>query len=722
MGMFGGNDDGRSGRTPPPAENPFLKNVGARDPLKSPERPAPQAARRRQDEGLKGFVKKLFGGKEPDLEELGRRAGAQARAAQSKAEEFLARDDVQEGLKTARTEAAKAAQSGLKMAEGGASYLAKKNAETGFLGKVWAAIAPHLIPLGLFVFGCFLIYGYQVQVTYSRDAFGMPLRSSTGPVVDSQIGLGLLSALGGFLLGFLPILIFSKFRGYAFAALGLLLFAFLTTPSIGTLAYLPLGGMGLFGGLFLGAMLFFTRQDLSTDAYGSARLARRADIEAAGLLDGRGYRLGLFEDAAGADLLHYAGQRHLLTCAPTRAGKGVSAIIPNLLTYEGSMLVIDPKGENLMITAEQRHRLGHDVLPLDPWNIGASFFEGAQPSRFNPLDFVEAGSPDLVENAMILADALVPVGGGDASFWDEEAKALLMGFILHVATDEREQAQRHLPRVRDLLLGDDEDMNDLFERMMASDNAAVRGAGARALQKEPKMRSSVLATAQAHTHFLDSPRIRESMSASDFRFGDMKRHKLSVYVILPADRLSTFDRWLRLIISIAIIENARNIDVEPQHPVLFMLDEMAALGRLKPVETAFGLMAGFGMQLWGIVQDLSQLERIYGKGWETFVGNSGVLQYFGSRDKMTAEYFSALCGTKTAKTISGQIKQALGGGIEEPGSYGETGRPLFMPDELMVMKADRQLLLVETNYPIVAKRVSWFNDPSLKPLGRNLKG
>jgi type IV secretion system protein VirD4 len=133
-------------------------------------------------------------------------------------------------------------------------------------------------------------------------------------------------------------------------------------------------------------------------------------------------------------------------------------------------------------------------------------------------------------------------------------------------------------------------------------------------------------------------------------------------------------------------------------------------------------MAGFGMQLWGIVQDLSQLERIYGKGWETFVGNSGVLQYFGSRDKMTAEYFSALCGTQTTKTISGQVKRALFGYAEEPGSYGETGRPLFMPDELMVMKGDQQLLLVETNYPIVAKRVPWFDDPVLKKLGRNLKG
>ena len=108
---------------------------------------------------------------------------------------------------------------------------------------------------------------------------------------------------------------------------------------------------------------------------------------------------------------------------------------------------------------------------------------------------------------------------------------------------------------------------------------------------------------------------------------------MTVYLILPADRLKTFDRWLRLLIQQAITVNARNILVKPEKPVLFLLDEMASLGRLSMVEQAYGLMAGFGMQLWGIVQDLSQLERIYGSGWQTFISNSGVIQYFGSREK-----------------------------------------------------------------------------------------
>lgn len=723
-------------KTPPRVDSPSFSpglnpDLSQDDILKNLQRgrTPPSASRTGKSGGLSGFVKKLFGGKEPDLEQLGRAAGREARAAQKRAEEFLARDDVQETLKSARTEAAKAAQSGLKAAESGASYLARKNQETGFLGKVWGTIAPHKIPIALFLFGCFLIYSYQTDVTFDRDAFGRPIRSFNGPIIDAQIGFGLLSGIGGFLLGFLPLLVFSKFRAYAFAGLGLMAFAVVTTPGLGAMAYPVFGGLGLFTGLLVGAFLFFKPDDLSTDAYGSARLSRRADIEAAGLFKKKGYRLGVFEDEAGSDLLRYSGDRHLLTCAPTRAGKGTTAIIPNLLTYDGSMLVIDPKGENLMMTAEQRHRMDHKVYPLDPWGVGVDAF-GTKSMRFNPLDFLRPGDPDIVENAMILADALVVPSAGDSKFWDDEARALLTGLILYVAVDDDGDPEdhedevfghRHLPRVRELLLKGETDMVALFKNMEKSTNAVIAGTGARMLQREAKMRSNILATVQSHTHFLDSPRLQDTMRTSDFSFADMKREKMSVYLILPADRLSTFGRWLRLIISIAIIQNARNIEKEPEQPVLFLLDEMAALGALKPVETAFGLMAGFGIQLWGIVQDLSQLEKLYGKGWETFVGNSGVLQYFGSRDKMTAEYFSALCGTKTTKTIAGQIKQALWGGVEEPGSYSETGRPLFMPDELMVMKGDRQLLLVETNYPIIAKRVRWFDDPVLRKLGRNLR-
>jgi type IV secretion system protein VirD4 len=138
-------------------------------------------------------------------------------------------------------------------------------------------------------------------------------------------------------------------------------------------------------------------------------------------------------------------------------------------------------------------------------------------------------------------------------------------------------------------------------------------------------------------------------------------------------------------------------------------------------------MAGFGMQLWGIVQDVSQLKRIYGDGWETFIGNSGVIQYFGSRDRMTAEYFSALCGVATEWNLSSALGHVVGGGgnaLSRSTSTTETTstvqRKLAFADELMRLPTDRQLVLIENHHPIMADKTPWFRIPGLPALGRNL--
>ena len=468
--------------------------------------------------------------------------------------------------------------------------------------------------------------------------------------------------------------------------------------------------------------------------FGSAEWATLPYLQEQKIIGEDGIRLGVFPDGradGGADgdhhRLHYDGDRHLLTIAPTRSGKGTTAIIPNLLTYAGSALVIDPKGENAMITADQRKAMSQEIMIVDPWSITGS----DNPARFNPLDWLEAGDVDITENAMLLADALVvPDGSGD-SFWMEEAKALLQGIILYIATDEREAGHRHLGRVRDLLLLDGEDMKLLFERMLESHHHIVISTGARCLQKEEKLLANVVASAQAQTHFLDSARIRDSLASSDFKFEDLKRQAMTIYLVLPSDRLNAFSRWLRLLIQQAITVNARDIATKPDKPVLFLLDEMPSLGRLTMIEQAYGLMAGFGIQLWGIVQDVSQLKGIYGDGWETFIGNSGMIQYFGSRDRMTADYFSALCGVTTVWNFSTAVARAFGsssgqGGISSNSSTTNTEttsasqRQLAYADELMRMHETKELILIENLNPIIGTKIRWFEDQNLKTLGRNL--
>lgn len=464
--------------------------------------------------------------------------------------------------------------------------------------------------------------------------------------------------------------------------------------------------------------------------FGSSKWADISHLEERGYLEEKGILLGEVMDGDTPRRVYYEGDRHAVTLAKTRGGKGISHIIPNLLRHMGSTVIIDPKGENALVTAKARIEMGQDVHLVDPFDIAASTL-GMRPARFNPMEWIELSDIDAPENAMILADAIIKEQGEKEPFWTNEAKALLQGVILHVAFDREFEGRRNLGTVRDCLLGDGDTLIKLFQDMVKSPHALIASCGSRQLQKEEKLLSNVLATVQAATHFLDSARMREALSTSDFRFEDLKTEKISLYLILPADRLSTFSAFLRLMIEQSLTVNARNIELQPEQPVLYIIDEMPALGRLYMVEQAFGLMAGFGVQIWAIAQNVSQMKSIYGDGFETFIANAGVVSYFGSKDKASADYFSDLCGVTTVWNLSSAISTAIsvtsGAQGSSSRSTSETDtraasqRKLAYPDELMRLNETQQLLLIEDADPILARKLRWFEEPDMAERGVNLR-
>lgn len=541
----------------------------------------------------------------------------------------------------------------------------------------------------------------------------------------------LISISCGFALGWFMSPQARELRRLIFGVIAVItiMIAMLSNSPLGWSLTMIVSVVGFFVGL--GFWLGQTLRKLSEvpSTFGSAKWARPEDMSAEGLFVKDGIRLGTVMDGEREREIFYHGERHCLISAPTRSKKGTSQIVPNLLTYQGSVMVIDPKGENALITAKARQDMGQKVMVVDPWQIAT--IDGVETARFNPLEWLVLGDPDISENAMLLADAIIVKTGDKEAFWDQMAVGYLQGAILYVATDEREAGQRHLPRVRDLMMLDGDDLRALFERMLESPHHVVASTGARMLQMDEKLLSNVMASVQSHTQFLDSPRLRENLSVSDFRFEDLKTEKMSVYLVIPADRLQAFSPWLRLLVQQAITVNARNIEQKPEKPILFILDEMASLGRLTMVEQAYGLMAGFGMQLYGVVQDLGQLKRIYGDGFETFIGNSGLIQYFGSRDRMSADYFSALCGETTVWNFSTAFSRTFGsssgnnGGsssssISETDTTAASQRKLAYPDELMRLPDDKQLVFIENMNPIIATKVPWYEDNVLKSKGVNL--
>nr|CCU56629.1 Conjugal transfer protein TraG [Achromobacter denitrificans] len=455
-------------------------------------------------------------------------------------------------------------------------------------------------------------------------------------------------------------------------------------------------------------------------SHGSARWGTVDEIRQGGHLvaPGKpgGFALGRVPDAlAGMDArFRFVG--HVVTVAPTGSGKGIGAVIPNLLDYPGSALVLDVKGENAAVTARARRALGQAVYSVDPFAVN-----GDGGAAFNVLDRLDVWNPDCVSESAILADALVIAESkGDAVHFDESAKNFLQGLMLHIAgLDDAER--RNLGELRRLLTAGESEFFDVLGAMAADDTAAF-GIPARAantlMGMADKERGSVLSTARRNTAFLDDPRVSAALSRSDFDLSEIKATVMTVYLVMPANRIGPNARFLRLFIS-SVIAAITSSNVQPAHRVAFLLDEFGQLGYMKQIEDAVSLLRGYGLAFWVFIQDLSQLKGTYPK-WQTFLANSAK-SFFGTDDYDTAKYISDSLGkatiefeTENTGKNSGSGLSGGGGSMNRGKSTGTsqqfTGRELLTPDEVMRLGPEHPIVLVRGERPYLLDRLNYLAD------------
>lgn len=428
--------------------------------------------------------------------------------------------------------------------------------------------------------------------------------------------------------------------------------------------------------------------------------------------------------------------RHMLTVAGSRSGKSVM-LADNLLHYPGSTLVLDPKGELATLSAARRAQLGQRVHVLDPFSILPQRLASMR-ARFNPLTLLKPGSRSMIEDAGLIADAMVIAAGKDPH-WDESARNFIEGMCLHVATDPALEGDRTLITVRrlirDALVPDDpSDPDSLYrvERAMLENAArlernaatedianAIEGAARDFYEKGPGERASVLSTVRRHTKFLDYAAMRSVLCGHDFDLEDLKRAPkgLTVYLCLPATRMGLCSRWLRLFINL-LLEAMERERRKPAVPVLVCLDEFPVLGHMRQLEDAAGQIASFGVKLWVFLQDWGQGKALYQDRWETFAGNAGVLQFFGNNDLMTLDYISRRLG----KTVVAVTREGEAG--PEQRAAGLSGKSvslelhdLLTPDEAsrLFARSDplkRQLVIWAGYHPMILQRVEYFDKAS----------
>ncbi|EIP3317324.1 type IV secretory system conjugative DNA transfer family protein [Salmonella enterica] len=458
--------------------------------------------------------------------------------------------------------------------------------------------------------------------------------------------------------------------------------------------------------------------------HGSAHWSTTADAIAKGryqkaghvLADSHGFALGrpAADDAAGMAGMdarfRYMG--HMLTCAPTGSGKGIGAVIPNLLDYPGSCVVLDIKGENYAVTSRYRRDvLGHDVYLLDPFGV-----TGGDACGINWLDRLDPDSPDVVGESAALADMLVMTeghGSDSSAHFNETAKTFLRGVLVHVATLPEER--RHMGEVRRLLTGN---MDEFAELLLAmEENKRGGGIPVRAvnslLATPEKERGSILSTVRRHLDFLDDTRIVASLARSDLNLADLKRKPMTVYLVMPPSRLEANKRYIRAFVGQCLAAITASNE-KPAFKVAFLLDEFAQLGRMQAVEDAISLVRGYGAAFWLFVQDLSQLKAIYPK-WQTFLANTGK-QFFGTADYDTAKFISDSLGKFTVEYRTQGSSSSMGtanlhGSTGSSDNQQFTGRDLLTPDEVMRLPPDRPVVMMTGEAPYVLQRLNYLTDP-----------
>lgn len=464
----------------------------------------------------------------------------------------------------------------------------------------------------------------------------------------------------------------------------------------------------ILGGLwaFVGCMIHhFADQFMAyfggPDTYGTAALASRNQVAAKGLISGAFNDKGLMLGRLDGDMIRYAGDGHLITFAPTRSGKGVGCVIPNLLEFKGSAIVVDIKGENYKISAGYRRQIGRVVAfaPFDP---------SIPSARFNPLDFVRRHTPFELDDARLIAEMLIDTPGHEPNHWDREARTLLTGLILHAIVDRPEQYAT-LGHVRALLMQTREKFDEVLEAMTASRNLSVARIAAGFQQKEPKERSYVVSTAQARTDLFDSDRLSAMTSSSTFQLAELVEKPTTLYLVIPPEMLGVYKPFLRLMTGLALATVTRQ--GRSKTPILAMLDEMPALGYMRPIEEGIGYLAGYNVKLWMFVQDLEQLEKTYPKA-RSMIANCAVRQAFNVQDPVTAKMLSDMLGTKTVRARSSGSTSPLPismFGTSFSAGQSDGARPLMTPDEIMTMSQDDQLIFVQGLRGIRATKLRFYS-------------
>ncbi len=455
--------------------------------------------------------------------------------------------------------------------------------------------------------------------------------------------------------------------------------------------------------------------------FGSAVFANPKEYEALNLYKEEGQiPIGMDEQKR----IIFAPLKNKMTVAPPGGFKTSASTIPALLTYDGGVFVVDPKGEAWATTARHRQEvMGRNVVVIDPFGVtkGADFRKGKSESllkefHFNPFDWIpeDRKMRDRVLNNF--ASSFVINEGGSIKHFDDNAKILIRGYIDYMMTLPEEK--RRLSELYKIMSESLEDAQVTLDRMGALEGRAKAAANQLARVGGDE-RGSILSTSYRQIDWMGDSNLQELLSESNFDLKEFLKGNMDIFVVLPEDQVAEHSRLIRMLMALllGLISQTNPSDL-PEKKMLFLLEELAQLGYCPDVEKCIEVLRARGVVVWSVFQSLSQIE-LFQKP-DLFKG-AAIKQIFTNDDTKTMEWIQTLGGKKTVvtKTIStnkGQSKQTMQAfqtskSTGEGESVQETGVDLLPTNEIREMPEDEQWIFMHGVKPIRCKKALYFNHP-----------
>ncbi len=436
----------------------------------------------------------------------------------------------------------------------------------------------------------------------------------------------------------------------------------------------------------------------SDGGLGTARFANRWEMFRAGVRRGNGPIVG----RVGRSFLRFNKDGMVTVFAPMGAGKGVGIVIPNLLSYKGSIVCTDIKGENRTITERQRRKIGK-VRALDTRKPRCS-------DKFNPLDMVRTGTWHERDDAEALAKLMV-MPDGHESHWDSKAEGMIACLILY--TVRLEPSRRTLAQIRNFSTLPPESFKQLMQSIGKEGpvTAAELAASFLAMESSEEFKSVLSNVEKATRVWSAGGPAAHVTSESTFGLVELVDQTTTLYLVVDEEKLSVYAGFLRVMVGCAINALTRAKGRKrPKYKVLLLLDEAAALGSLEPLERGVGYLRAYCTPML-IFQDMHQLKTLY-RRWGSFLANSTCKVFFNTADLDAARFVSEMLGQTTSVSRSEGTSQANTDLLRQQLSSGqsETGRWLLDPSEVLRLPGKRSIILYRSDilrFAVLATKVNY---------------